>query len=95
MSSREIAERYAIPALGGAPRARGAAAAGNGEDGGPSPSAGTRRQANRVIEELGAQKLMRAIYSERQLQEVLTDFWFNQFNVDARKGPARFLLTGA
>jgi len=25
------------------------------------------------------------VYSERQLQEVLTDFWFNHFNVDARK----------
>ena len=33
------------------------------------------------------------MYSERQLQEVLTDFWFNHFNVDARKGPVRFLLT--
>src|SRR5439155_8718488 len=36
---------------------------------------------------------LRATYSERQLQEVLTDFWFNHFNVDARKGPARFMLT--
>src|SRR5439155_5996034 len=35
----------------------------------------------------------RAVYSDRQLQEVLTDFWFNHFNVDARKGPDRFLLT--
>src|SRR5262249_7614977 len=26
-------------------------------------------------------------------QEVLTDFWFNHFNVDARKGRDRFLLT--
>src|SRR6185436_13349356 len=24
---------------------------------------------------------------------VLTDFWFNHFNVDARKGPSRFMLT--
>ena len=24
---------------------------------------------------------------------MLTDFWFNHFNVDARKGPARFMLT--
>ena len=33
--------------------------------------------------------MLRAVYSERQLQEVLTDFWFNHFNVDARKGRAR------
>ena len=31
--------------------------------------------------------MLRAIYSERQLEEVLTDFWFNHFNVYARKGP--------
>ena len=37
--------------------------------------------------------MLRAVYSERQLQEVLTDFWFNHFNVDARKGQDRFMLT--
>ena len=31
-------------------------------------------------------KLLRAVYSERQLEEVLVDFWFNHFNVFARKG---------
>ena len=46
-----------------------------------------------VLIELSEQKLLRAVYSERQLQEVLTDFWFNHFNVDARKGADRFLLT--
>jgi len=43
--------------------------------------------------ELSQQKMLRAIYSDRQLQEVLTDFWFNHFNVDARKGRDRYLLT--
>jgi uncharacterized protein (DUF1800 family) len=46
-----------------------------------------------VMVELSQQKLLRAVYSDRQLQEVLTDFWFNHFNVDARKGRDRFLLT--
>ena len=32
-------------------------------------------------------KLSRAIYSDRQLEEVLTDFWFNHFNVDQFKVP--------
>jgi uncharacterized protein (DUF1800 family) len=45
------------------------------------------------LQELSQQKMLRAIYSDRQLQEVLTDFWFNHFNVDARKGRDRFLLT--
>ena len=31
------------------------------------------------------QKLVRAVSSERQLQEVLVDFWFNHFNVSAQK----------
>ena len=52
-----------------------------------------QQQANRPMVELGAQKVLRAAYSERQLQEVLTDFWFNHFNVDARKGQVRFMLT--
>jgi uncharacterized protein (DUF1800 family) len=43
--------------------------------------------------ELGEQKVLRAAYSDRQLEEVLTDFWFNHFNVDARKGRDRFMLT--
>ncbi|MBV9506554.1 MAG: DUF1800 domain-containing protein [Acidobacteriia bacterium] len=38
-------------------------------------------------------KLLRAIYSERQLQEILTDFWFNHFNVYLDKGADRFLVT--
>src|ERR1019366_7986244 len=52
-----------------------------------------QQKASRVVVELSDQKILRAVYSERQLQEVLTDFWFNHFNVDARKGPDRFMLT--
>jgi len=40
-------------------------------------------------EAMGAH-LARAIYSNRQLQEVMVDFWFNHFNVDARKKAVRF-----
>ena len=38
-------------------------------------------------------KLLRAIYSERQLEEVMTDFWFNHFNVFIGKGADRYLVT--
>ncbi len=52
------------------------------------------RNAERVvIGELMQAKLLRAIYSERQLDEVLTDFWFNHFNVFINKGVDRILLT--
>ena len=46
-----------------------------------------------VVEELSQAKLLRAIYSERQLEEVMTDFWFNHFNVFVGKGRERLLLT--
>jgi uncharacterized protein (DUF1800 family) len=52
-----------------------------------------QQKAGSVLQEMAQQKLIREIYSERQLQEVLTDFWFNHFNVDARKGRDRFMLT--
>lgn len=46
-----------------------------------------------VLAELSQQKILRAVYSERQLEEVLVDFWFNHFNVFAGKGPTRIYLT--
>ena len=45
-----------------------------------------RRFARRQIVTLASDKMLRASYSERQLQEVLVDFWFNHFNVYAAKG---------
>jgi uncharacterized protein (DUF1800 family) len=46
-----------------------------------------------VEEELVQAKLLRAIYSDRQLEQVMTDFWFNHFNVFVGKGPERVLIT--
>ena len=46
-----------------------------------------------VVDELVEAKLLRAVYSERQLEEVMTDFWFNHFNVFVNKGADRMLLT--
>ena len=47
----------------------------------------------RVVEELAMAKTLRAIYSERQLQQVMDDFWFNHFNVFAGKGEVKWYLT--
>ena len=46
-----------------------------------------------VVEELLQAKLLRATYSERQLQEVMTDFWVNHFNIFIGKSADRYLLT--
>ena len=50
-------------------------------------------QPQKVLHELQAQKIIRAVESERQLQEVMTDFWFNHFNVFWGKGADRVLTT--
>ena len=45
-----------------------------------------------VVDELQQAKVLRAVESERQLEEVLVDFWMNHFNVYANKGPEKFLV---
>ena len=47
----------------------------------------------RIVAELAMAKVDRAVYSERQLEEQLADFWFNHFNVYANKGRDPWLLT--
>ncbi|HEV2616613.1 MAG TPA: DUF1800 domain-containing protein [Candidatus Acidoferrales bacterium] len=47
----------------------------------------------RIQAELDLATVDRAIYSNRQLYEVMSNFWFNHFNVNARKGADRWLLT--
>lgn len=44
-----------------------------------------------ALGQLSVDKLVRAISSKRQLQEVLTDFWGNHFNVDVKKNQVRTL----
>jgi uncharacterized protein (DUF1800 family) len=46
-----------------------------------------------VARDLAEGKVLRAIYSTRQLEEVLDDFWFNHFNIYLDKGADRYLVT--
>ncbi len=50
------------------------------------------KRPQRVVEELAMAKVTRSIYSERQLQQVMDDFWFNHFNVFANKGEVKWYL---
>jgi uncharacterized protein (DUF1800 family) len=98
LSSKEISGRYEVPLLQARRSAKQEAASSPNPDQAPSVkdlkrANPDRPPANQPLLELSMQKIVRAAYSERQLQEVLTDFWFNHFNVDARKGPERFMLT--
>ena len=47
----------------------------------------------RIFDELAQAKLIRSILSERQLQEVLTDFWFNHFNIFEPKDSDQWYTT--
>lgn len=46
-----------------------------------------------VAQDLADAKIFRAVYSNRQLEEVLTDFWYNHFNVNLDKGADHYLTT--
>jgi uncharacterized protein (DUF1800 family) len=46
----------------------------------------------RIASELQAAKVVRAVTSERQLEELMVDFWFNHFNVFANKGDVRWYV---
>jgi uncharacterized protein (DUF1800 family) len=102
LSTREIAEEYFLPARQARQERKREQAAQStsppGDVQNPSaPNAALRDPAmlklRQVMVELDEQKLLRAIFSERQLQEVLVDFWFNHFNVFAGKGRERIMLT--
>jgi uncharacterized protein (DUF1800 family) len=45
-----------------------------------------------ITQDLMEAKLLRAIYGSRQLDEVLTDFWYNHFNIFLDKGADRYLV---
>jgi uncharacterized protein (DUF1800 family) len=50
------------------------------------------RDSYRFVGELQAARVARAVASERQLQEVMVDFWTNHFNVFAGKDRVRYYL---
>jgi uncharacterized protein (DUF1800 family) len=56
---------------------------------GPAPMQSPRE----VLLELQLARLFRAVYSRRQLYEVMVDFWNNHFNIFAVKGVDRWLTT--
>ena len=51
------------------------------------------KRPERIVAELQAARLVRAVASARQLEEVMVDFWFNHFNVFAPKGAVRWYVT--
>jgi uncharacterized protein (DUF1800 family) len=99
LSSRQLAQDYFIPAQVDKRRAKQQSAAQPPEAGADKRDARTPEQMQamqaqrQVFTDLSQQKILRAVYSDRQLNEVLVDFWFNHFNVFAGKGLTRNYLT--
>ncbi len=50
------------------------------------------RPANQLMPQITANRVIRAVYSERQLQEVMVDFWQNHFNVFSGKAAVRWYI---
>src|SRR5207237_7597401 len=50
------------------------------------------KPAGQIVPEIAANRILRAVYSERQLQEVMVDFWQNHFNVFAGKAAVRWYI---
>jgi len=103
-STRQLADEYFMPALMARRDVKKDAAKDPGMAPKPdAPEAGkpvrtpeqmeAARKSREVLAELTEQKILRAAYSERQLEEVMTDFWFNHFNVFAGKGATQEYLT--
>jgi uncharacterized protein (DUF1800 family) len=101
-STRELAEDYFLPAV----MERRAQQRRDAQNGGTAPDPASSEPPKRtpeqmelarmqrtVIAELAQQRILRAAYSERQLEEVMVDFWMNHFNVFVGKGQVRLYLT--
>ncbi|HQU17382.1 MAG: hypothetical protein B7Z66_11405 [Chromatiales bacterium 21-64-14] len=52
----------------------------------PKAAQAARKRARIVLQQAVTARLFRALYSRRQLQEAMVDFWYNHFNVFAGKG---------
>jgi uncharacterized protein (DUF1800 family) len=87
LSSRELFERYPTPQVIRARRERSEMSR---ED-----SIELRRiaqESRRVLADMQVAKVARAVASERQLEEVMVDFWENHFTVFGGKGPERYFI---
>lgn len=50
------------------------------------------RPASQLVPQIVANRVIRAVYSEKQLQEVMVDFWQNHFNVYSGKAAVRWYI---
>jgi uncharacterized protein (DUF1800 family) len=101
-SPRDLAEDYFLPAMIERREQQRRAAQNTGLSTGANATGTPKRTPEQmelarmqrtVIGELSQQRILRAAYSERQLEEVMVDLWMNHFNVFVGKGQVRLYLT--
>jgi len=102
MSESDVVTKFYVPIVQ-ARRAAQQAAKNDGADNAKADQQEMRKEMlaklpadqrpQRPIQELTAQRILRAVDSDRQLNEVMVDFWMNHFNVFSGKAVDRFLLT--
>jgi len=101
MSNAQIIANFEVPLLEARRKIKAERAANAKADDGEATDAEVAKarelippeqRPKRILEELTAARILRASESERQLNEVMVDFWMNHFNVYANKGQDRFAI---
>jgi uncharacterized protein (DUF1800 family) len=94
MTADELFREYPRPDLAAVARRREEMLRGEGtRDGMARDTAAGEPRRVVIAAELAAARMERAVWSERQLQEILVDFWFNHFNVFAQKDAVRWMVS--
>jgi uncharacterized protein (DUF1800 family) len=91
-TQRELVQQYREMAKEARIAKQAEAAGPDGAKGRTEEGDERRRQVAAIYVEAGDERLLQALGSPRQLEEVLVDFWFNHFNVFQGKGLVRVLV---
>ena len=91
-SQRELIEQYREMAKEAKDAKQAETASPDGKKPQTEEGAERRQKVAAIYVEAGDERLLQALNSPRQLQEVLVDFWFNHFNVFQGKGLDRVLV---
>jgi uncharacterized protein (DUF1800 family) len=89
MPIADLMREYAPPRQ---PRPAQGDSAGDGAASQAERRARAMRSPQRILVDLVGARLTRAVHAERQLEDVMIDFWYNHFNVFFNKGIDRYLV---
>jgi uncharacterized protein (DUF1800 family) len=90
-SQRELVQSYREMQKEAKEAKQAETASADGKKPGTDEGGERRKQIANIYLEAGEERLLQALNSPRQLEEVLVDFWFNHFNVYEGKGLVRVL----